>query len=93
MLAKASIIDLGSQTSSGSLPAQFQPSLPPLDGSEGVVKSYILPDGKTGVMFVGSFEPSDFFTFQADVQNIMNQFQTAGVTQLLIDVTDNGGAS
>lgn len=59
-LAKASIVDLSQKVSVG-LPSQFEPTVPTVNGSEGVIKSYILPDGKTGVvrtyttcaMFVG----------------------------------------
>lgn len=33
------------------LPSQFHPRLPELNGTSGVpIKSYILPDGKTGVV-------------------------------------------
>ena len=32
------------------LPGEFQPTLPALNGSESVIKSYILEDGKTGVV-------------------------------------------
>ena len=42
-------------------------------------------------MFVGSFEPDDFFQFQTDVQSTITQFQQAGLTQLLIDLSNNGG--
>ena len=42
-------------------------------------------------MFVGSFEPDDFFQFQTDVQSTITAFQEAGVSQLLIDLTNNGG--
>jgi len=42
-------------------------------------------------MFVGSFAPSDFFQFQADTVSAINAFKAAGVSQLLIDLTDNGG--
>lgn len=48
-LAKASIVDLSQKVSVG-LPSQFEPTVPTLNGSEGVIKSYILPDGKTGVV-------------------------------------------
>ena len=50
-LAKGNIVDL-SQKSAVGLPSQFQPTLPTVNGSEGVIKSYILPDGKTGVVRV-----------------------------------------
>ena len=49
-LAKASIIQDAAPKSAVGLPSQFQPSLPTVNGSEGVIKSYILPDKKTGVV-------------------------------------------
>ncbi|KAH0578442.1 hypothetical protein H2248_003590 [Termitomyces sp. 'cryptogamus'] len=87
--AKGNIIDQSNSNAIG-LPPQFIPSLPSVAGSEGVIKSYILPDNQTGVMFVGSFE-GDFDGFQADVVSIITTFKNAGVTQLLIDLTNNGG--
>lgn len=89
-LAKASIVDLSQKVSVG-LPSQFEPTVPTLNGSEGVIKSYILPDGKTGVMFVGSFEPDDFSGFQTDVQSSFAEFESKGVSQLIVDLTNNGG--
>lgn len=41
-------------------------------------------------MFVGSFG-GDFDGFQADTVAAINSFKAAGVTQLLIDLTNNGG--
>lgn len=41
-------------------------------------------------MFVGSFG-GDFNGFQHDVVAAVTQFKAAGVTHLLIDLTDNGG--
>ena len=41
-------------------------------------------------MFVGSFE-GDFNQFQTDTASAFNSFKKAGVSQLLIDLTDNGG--
>ncbi|KAF9474386.1 hypothetical protein BDN70DRAFT_884883 [Pholiota conissans] len=87
---KASIID-GLNSKAVGLPGPFLPTAPPVDGSEDVIKSFILPDKKTGVMFVGSFEPSDFDQFQSDVVATTAAFKAAGVTQLLIDLTNNGG--
>lgn len=43
-------------------------------------------------MFVGSFE-GDFVQFQTDTVSAMNAFKKAGVSRLLIDLTDNGGTS
>lgn len=42
-------------------------------------------------MFVGSFEPDDMNQFQADVVTTFKAFKAAGVKQLLIDLTGNGG--
>lgn len=44
-------------------------------------------------MFVGSFEPDDFDQFQADTVAAISAFQSAGVSRLLIDLTNNGGKS
>jgi len=88
-LIKAEIIDK-SNASAINLPPRFVPNLPPVAGSGGVIKSFILPGNKTGVMFVGSFS-GDFNGFQSDVVAAVNSFKAAGVTQLLIDLTNNGG--
>ena len=32
------------------LPAPFQPSAPAIENSDGVIRAYILPDGKTGAV-------------------------------------------
>ncbi|KAI9438203.1 hypothetical protein H4582DRAFT_2076810 [Lactarius indigo] len=72
------------------LPDRFLPTLPPTNGSTGVIKSFILPENKTGVMFVGSFE-GDPYQFASDVDAAVKQFRASGVTNLLIDVTNNSG--
>jgi hypothetical protein len=41
-------------------------------------------------MFVGSFE-GDYYQFPLDVQAAVTQFKTSGVTNLLVDVTNNPG--
>ncbi|KAJ7594181.1 hypothetical protein C8J56DRAFT_1002138 [Mycena floridula] len=88
--AKAEIIDKSINKAVG-LPTEFQPTLPSTAGSEDVIKSYILPGNQTGVMFVGSFSPSDFDQFMTDTVSAIDAFKEAGVTRLLIDLTDNGG--
>ncbi|TDL16110.1 hypothetical protein BD410DRAFT_844665 [Rickenella mellea] len=87
--AKGVIMDL-SAIKAVALPPTFQPTLPQVNASAGVIKSYILPDKKTGVMFVGSFE-GDFVQFQTDTVSAVDAFQKAGVSRVLIDLTDNGG--
>ncbi|KAA1476881.1 hypothetical protein DENSPDRAFT_536011 [Dentipellis sp. KUC8613] len=76
------------------LPVNFQPTLPPVSDTSGLMQSYILEDGQTGVMFVGSFDgESDqaFQQFQTDVKGAITAFQKANVTRLIIDVTENDG--
>ncbi|KAL0578818.1 hypothetical protein V5O48_003186 [Marasmius crinis-equi] len=87
---KASIIDKAHSVNIV-LPDPFRPNLSQLAGSDDVLKNYILPDSNTGVMFVGSFSPEDFDQFQADVVAAVDAFKAAGVTHLLVDLTDNGG--
>ncbi|KAH8986939.1 hypothetical protein EDB86DRAFT_2809239 [Lactarius hatsudake] len=72
------------------LPGPLLPTLTPTNGSTGVIKSVILPGNKTGVMFVGSFD-EDLVQFPLDVDAAVKQFKASGVTNLLIDVTNNGG--
>ncbi|KAK7042445.1 TSPc domain-containing protein [Favolaschia claudopus] len=86
----ANIVDKSTGNAIG-LPSQFEPTLPTVGGDQGVIKSYILPGNKTGVMFVGSFGPNSFDGFQGDVVSAVNAFKAAGVTRLLIDLTNNGG--
>ncbi|THH27364.1 hypothetical protein EUX98_g6832 [Antrodiella citrinella] len=87
--ARAAIIDSSLKNAVG-LPSPFLPTAPPVNGSTGVIKSFILPDNITGVMFVGSFE-GDFVQFQTDTLAAIQQFQASGVTRLLLDLTNNGG--
>ena len=110
-LARAVVMDPTIQPNmAAGLPRPFLPTLPHTDGSTGVIKSFVLPGRKTGVvrvlatsafpsdsisfgcqMFVGSFE-GDPDQFQHDVDAAINEFKGYGVTNLLIDVTNNGGS-
>ena len=47
--ARAAIVDIAPKNAVG-LPDPFLPTLPPASGSTGVIKSFILPGGKTGVV-------------------------------------------
>lgn len=82
---------VASKSASGTFPPQFVPTLPTVSGSEGVIKNFILEDNTTGVMFVGSFSPDDYNGFQSDVADAIAEFKQAGVTRLLIDLSNNGG--
>lgn len=87
---KAGLLDLSAKKDVA-LPGPYVPTLPTTGGSEAVIKSYVLPGNKTGVMFVGSFEPDDYYGFQTDAQNAINDILASGADQLIIDLTNNGG--
>ncbi|KAI9450194.1 hypothetical protein BJY52DRAFT_199868 [Lactarius psammicola] len=88
--ARAARVDLVHPKTRISLQNTVGSTLMPTNGSTGVIKSYVLPRNKTGVMFVGSFE-GNYSQFQFDVKAAVRQFKASGVTNLLIDVTNNGG--
>ena len=48
-LMKGSIIDNSHKNAVG-LPTKYQPNISPVNGSEGAIKAYILPDNTTGVV-------------------------------------------
>lgn len=87
---RGEIID-GSLKQAIGLPAPFQPNLPLIAGQNGSTKAFILSDNITGVLFVGSFG-DDEALFQTNVVTAVNTFKQRGVTQLIIDLTNNGGA-
>ena len=112
--ARAARMDITHPNTRISRPDLSQSALTATNGSAGVIKSFILPRNKTGVvrlpssshllrfspdnisssgfqMFIGSFE-GDFNQFQLDVDAAVQQFKASGVTNLLIDVTNNGGS-
>ncbi|KAI0289967.1 hypothetical protein BC826DRAFT_913877 [Russula brevipes] len=74
------------------LPSPFLPTAPESDGSNSIMKTFILPGNKTGVMFIGTFE-GDSDQFPVDVAAAAKKFKASGVKNILIDVTDNGGGS
>ncbi|KAH9927956.1 uncharacterized protein BXZ73DRAFT_78411 [Epithele typhae] len=90
-LAMAKIVTDGKASQSVGLPTEFQPTVPQVNGSTGVIKSYMLEDKKTAVMFVGSFEPDDFDSFQTDTVAAFADFKAAGATRLIVDLSNNGG--
>lgn len=87
---RGSIVEASLKQSIG-LPPQFQPTVPAVAGQNGTVKAFILPDNKTGVLFVGSFSPSSEQTFEQDIVTGVNTFKQRGVQQLIIDLSNNGG--
>ncbi|KAG7095399.1 hypothetical protein E1B28_006152 [Marasmius oreades] len=73
------------------LPPELQPPSRPLDGSFGVGSFYDLDDGKTGVLALGSFSGADFNVMQEGMLKGLTEMKARGKTQLIVDVTNNGG--
>ncbi|KAF8688631.1 peptidase S41 family protein, partial [Rhizoctonia solani] len=72
------------------LPDPYLPTIPIVAGGSGQLKAYILADNKTGVLMVGSFG-GDYTKFQTDTVAALAKFKSAGVQQLIVDTTSNGG--
>ncbi|KAH7339972.1 hypothetical protein B0J17DRAFT_716957 [Rhizoctonia solani] len=72
------------------LPQHNLPTQPDVINGTGVVKAYVLPDKKTGVLMVGSFG-GDYVGFQNDTLKALSKFKAAKVQQLIVDTTGNGG--
>ncbi|KAF8960420.1 hypothetical protein BDZ97DRAFT_1307262 [Flammula alnicola] len=73
------------------LPPSLTPALPAVNGSRSVSQFYLLNDGKTGVMALGSFSDTDFNTFLLGMLNGLLSLKSLGATQLIVDVSNNGG--
>ncbi|KDN39431.1 hypothetical protein RSAG8_08837, partial [Rhizoctonia solani AG-8 WAC10335] len=72
------------------LPQPNLPTQPDVINGTDVIKAYVLPDKKTGVLMVGSFG-GDYVGFQNDTLNALSKFKAANVQQLIVDTTGNGG--
>ncbi|KAF8157203.1 hypothetical protein B0H34DRAFT_490777 [Crassisporium funariophilum] len=73
------------------LPPGLIPALPALNGSRSVSQFYMLKDAKTGVLALGSFSDSDFNAFLLGMLNGLLSLKSLGATQLIVDVSNNGG--
>ncbi|KAJ3768691.1 hypothetical protein FB446DRAFT_815071 [Lentinula raphanica] len=73
------------------LPKIMQPSEPALNESYSVAQFYNLSDNTTGVLALGSFSAANFSAFQHSLLDGLVKLQSLGATQLLVDVTNNGG--
>lgn len=69
------------------LPPPLQPATP-ITGT-GVAQFYLLADGKTGVLALGSFDEPDFDTFQNTLLTGLQTLVSKGATQLIADVVSN----
>ncbi|KAJ3503821.1 hypothetical protein NLJ89_g8259 [Agrocybe chaxingu] len=52
---------------------------------------YLAKDGKTGVLALGSFSDTQYFTFLRKLLEGLQSLKALGATQLIVDVTNNGG--
>lgn len=66
------------------LPPPLQPA-GPVSGT-GVAQFYLLPDGKTGVLALGSFSESSFDAFETTLITGLQTLVSKGATQLVVDV-------
>lgn len=66
------------------LPAPLQPPNPV--AGTGVTQFYLLPDGKTGVLALGSFQESSFDGFETTLLSGLQTLASKGATQLIVDV-------
>ncbi|TDL26162.1 hypothetical protein BD410DRAFT_716722 [Rickenella mellea] len=57
--------------------------------SDGSASFYMLSDGKTGVLAIGAFD--QFGGFLGSLLNGLQSLNAKGATQLIVDVTNNGG--
>ncbi|TDL25270.1 hypothetical protein BD410DRAFT_633830 [Rickenella mellea] len=71
------------------LPPVLQPPAP-LAGT-GVAQFYTLAGGKTGVLALGSFAEASFDVFETTLLTGLQTLKSSGATQLIVDVTNNGG--
>ncbi|PPQ65798.1 LOW QUALITY PROTEIN: hypothetical protein CVT26_000383 [Gymnopilus dilepis] len=73
------------------LPPPLQPALPAINGSRSVSQFYMLKDGKTGVMALGSFSDTALNPFLLGMLQGLQSLKALGATQLIVDVSNNGG--
>ncbi|RDB27918.1 Peptidase S41 family protein ustP [Hypsizygus marmoreus] len=73
------------------LPPTLVPSLPTVPGSRNAAQFYLLKDGKTGVLALGSFSDNDFNAFLNSMLEGLVALKSQGATQLVVDVSNNGG--
>lgn len=73
------------------LPPTLVPSLPAVPGSRNAAQFYLLKDKKTGVLALGSFSDSDYNAFLDSLLSGLVSLKSQGATQLVVDVTNNGG--
>ncbi|KAI0628556.1 hypothetical protein C8Q77DRAFT_1067837 [Trametes polyzona] len=72
------------------LPPELVPK-DPLAGSSGVAQFHLLDDGMTGVLALGSFSAASFDLLSQSLLTGLQNLKKQGATQLVVDVSNNGG--
>ncbi|KAJ2919861.1 hypothetical protein MD484_g543, partial [Candolleomyces efflorescens] len=73
------------------LPEELKPSLSPVNGSRSVSQFYLLKDGTTGVLALGSFSDTDYSELHRGLLVGLLNLKSLGATRLVVDVSNNGG--
>ncbi|KAF5371801.1 hypothetical protein D9758_003452 [Tetrapyrgos nigripes] len=73
------------------LPPELTPPDQSLNGSFLAGEFFMLDDGKTGVLALGSFSGDDFDTMESGLLKGLLGLKSLGATQLIVDVSNNGG--
>ncbi|KAF5393296.1 hypothetical protein D9757_000663 [Collybiopsis confluens] len=73
------------------LPEVLHPLTPALNESYSVAQFYMLKDNTTGILALGSFSAANFTALQLSLLDGLEKVRSLGATQLLVDVTNNGG--
>jgi hypothetical protein len=68
------------------LPEELKPSLSPVNGSRSVSQFYLLKDGTTGVLALGSFSDTDYNELQRGLLVGLLNLKSLGATRLIVDV-------
>jgi len=68
------------------LPPPLQPTLPLVNGSRSVSQFYMLKDGKTGVLALGSFADTDLNTLSLGMLQGLTSLKASGATQLIVEL-------
>ncbi|KAI8972883.1 hypothetical protein BD414DRAFT_448245 [Trametes punicea] len=63
----------------------------PLPASSGVAQFFMLKDGKTGVLALGSFDADSQDSLNSVLLTGLQALKTEGATQLIVDVSNNAG--
>ncbi|KAI0355821.1 hypothetical protein OH77DRAFT_1424077 [Trametes cingulata] len=63
----------------------------PLPGSSGVAQFFMLDDKKTGVLSLGSFSSGGLDSLNAALLTGLQNLKSQGATQLIVDISNNGG--